>query len=142
VQAVAPPWKTGQVRIDSSKFPLLVVQWEGGVQDGNLKQFFHAMNELVARAARERQHYAVVSDGDAAFGPVQRKLIADWLAATPTAYREWDLGSYVVIHSAAARGAVTALKWLTPRLDNLNVYPTLEAATAAAREVLARMNAR
>lgn len=130
------------MRIDSRGFPLLIVHWAGRVQDAELTQFFRTMGEFVARAARERQHYAVVSDGDARFGPVQRKLIADWLATFPPELRRWDMGNYVVIEGAAARGAITALKWLTPKLDNLSVYPNLDAALAAARASLQRVNAR
>lgn len=126
------------MRIDESRFPLILISWSGQVSDAELASFFRAMDALADRAASARQHYAVVSDGDADFGPVQRKLIADWVAAMPAERARWDLGNFVVVASAWARGILTAVRWLTPKLTKVFVFSTRAEALKAAESALAQ----
>jgi hypothetical protein len=130
------------VNIDAEQFPLILVRWSGAVSEHELITFFREMDKLADRAAEARRHYAVVSQGEADFTPTQRKRLADWTAGFPEARAQWDLGNFVVLESAAARGVLTAVRWLSPKLSKVFVYPSLAQARAAAEERLAAANGR
>jgi hypothetical protein len=125
------------VRVDSSRFPLLIVEWRGAITDQELSDFFASMDALADRAANTRQHYAVLSDGEASFSAVQRHRIAAWIAGFPALRKHWDRGNYVVIASAVGRGVLTAIKWVAPALTNVYVFASREEAEQAALQAMA-----
>lgn len=124
------------MRIETELFPLIVVRWHGSVSEPELNRFFSTMDKLVNRAAEAGTPYAVVSDGEANFSPTQRKQVAAWAASFPERCTRWDRGNYVVVRSAAARGILTAVRWLSPRLSNIFVYASFDEALQAARSRL------
>jgi ferric-dicitrate binding protein FerR (iron transport regulator) len=126
------------VELDASRFPLILVHWNGHVSDEMLERFIRDCEALAERAVGEQRHYAVVSIGDSDFGPKQRKRLADWMDAMPDHRQRWDLGNHIVVHGAVARGALTAIKWLTPRLSKVFMHPDEPTAIAAALQSLAQ----
>ncbi|HEX5659299.1 MAG TPA: hypothetical protein VFX59_19025 [Polyangiales bacterium] len=128
------------MRLDPSRFPLIVVRWDGPVTDEVLETFIRDCNALADRAVSERCHYVIVSIGDSDFGPKQRKRMAAWMDAHPDYRARWDLGNHIVVHGAAARGALTAIKWLSPRLSKVFMHPDEAAALKAAQASLAQAN--
>jgi hypothetical protein len=128
------------VKLDASRFPLIVVHWSGPESDEVLEGFIRDCSALAERAVAEQRHYVIVSIGDSDFGPKQRKRLADWAETAPESRARWDLGNHIVVHGAAARGALTAIKWLTPRLSKLYMHPDEATALAAARASLAQAN--
>jgi len=129
------------VELDTSHFPLIVLRWTGSVSDEELEDLIQRCNALADRAASEQRHYAVVSIGDAHFGPKQRKRVATWMNEHPEHRARWDLGNHVVVHGSVARGALTAVKWLAPRLSKVFMHPDERTAVAAARASLSHANA-
>lgn len=125
------------MRIEADKFPLIIVRWAGPVSERELARFFTTMDGLADRAALAGTHYAVISDGEADFTAMQRKQIADWTAGFPEQRARWDLGNFVVLKSAAARGVLTAIRWLSPKLSKVFVFASFDEAQAAARERIA-----
>ncbi|MET0285811.1 MAG: hypothetical protein ABW352_15125 [Polyangiales bacterium] len=124
------------MQLDVTRFPLLLVHWNGPEADEVMERFISAYDTFAQRAVRERRHYVVVSVGDADWTPRQRKRMAAWMDAHLDGDGRWDLGSHIVLHGALARGTLTALKWLVPRFQKVFVHPDEPSALAAAQASL------
>jgi hypothetical protein len=128
------------VRIDVRRFPLIEVALGDRTRDDELAYAFETLDRCGQRALAARVHYAALVHGRGGFTPLQRKAIARELARVASAYRPWDLGSYVAVSDRAVQGTVTALQWLLPQLRVLHVHPDLAAATRAAVDALVAKN--
>jgi hypothetical protein len=89
-----------------------------------LRALFRHMSEIGERAVRGGTLHVVVAVGDEHFTAAERKLIADCMAQASREEAERVVGAFAVIESGFARGVLTALRWLAPR-----VIPVVAAAT-------------
>jgi len=67
-----------------------------------------------------------------------RKYIVDWASSLDPVSSQASLGDIVVIDSVAMRGVLTALRWVDPRLGNIQTVATPEDAWKRALERPAR----
>ena len=109
---VAPtPRKSGR-SIDESRWPLVVVTFDGDATDDEYRAY---MNERTAQLARREKH-ATILDGRTcgAMPPSQRKMQADWQREHAELVRQYTLGLAFLIQSPVLRGVLTAVLWMQP----------------------------
>jgi len=130
-----------QIVIDTRWFPLVLQHWGADVTDADLDQFFKAIDDVARRAQRQQLYYAVVCWGHATdLDMAQRRRIARWVRGQPRELRERNAGSYLLMTSAMQRGAVTALRYILPELQDVYGFATIDAAVKAALATLHTKN--
>lgn len=99
------------ITIDDSRSPLLVIRYVGIVSDDEFKRYLDEM-----KAIRSRGPGVAVLDatGSGSTPATQRKMQADWLRRNREMLRRNSLGTAFVIPSAAIRGVLTAILWISP----------------------------
>jgi hypothetical protein len=130
-----------QIELETRWFPLILQRWPADITDPDLDEFFRALDEIARRAQRQQLHYAVVvwgrsTDLDAS----RRRRIARWVRAQPPELRARNVGSFLVLASAMQRGAVTALRWILPELQDVHAFSTIGDAVKAALSALRTKN--
>lgn len=120
--------RVGAIEIDTSQYPLVVQRWHSDPTANELDQYFVYADQLADHAIATQSYYAVVVTGSLNLSATGRKYLGAWIDKVPKARRERALGSYVVISSAAIRGMLTAMRWLSHNLDD--VYPVASEAEA------------
>jgi hypothetical protein len=130
-----------RIELETRWFPLILQRWPADITDPDLDEFFRALDDIARRAQRQQLHYAVVvwgrsTDIDAS----RRRRIARWVRAQPPELRERNVGSFLVLSSAMQRGAVTALRWILPELQDVHAFSTIGDAAKAALSALRTKN--
>ena len=130
-----------RIELETRWFPLILQRWPAEVTDADLEEFFRALDEIARRAQRQHVHYAVLvwgrsTDLDAA----RRRRIARWVRAQPPELRERNTGSFLVVSSAMQRGAITALRWILPELQDVHAFSSIGDAAKAALSALRSKN--
>ncbi|MFO0694585.1 MAG: hypothetical protein U0230_13575 [Polyangiales bacterium] len=110
--------------VDRAREPLVVIRYEGGVDDSEFRAYLAQYEALVAAGRR----YTVIFDARRASVPnaVQRRMQAQFLEARAGDLSRLCLGGAFVIASPLIRGALTAILFLTPLPFEHVVVPTLE----------------
>jgi hypothetical protein len=100
--------------LDLECFPLVIMRFnKGGMTDADVDQLIAGFTELYQRRTR----YGIVGFAGglrAAPNIRQRKKLAEWENSTRHLVRAWCVATALVIDSAIARGAVTAMRWISP----------------------------
>jgi len=104
--------KMGAIQFDDTRFPLVVVTFNGTATDAEFSDYLARMSELVSRKQKNVTVFDARSSG--VVPAIQRKRQADWIAANRQGLKEYSCGSAFVISSAVVRGALTAILWLQP----------------------------
>jgi hypothetical protein len=121
-------------------FPIIVATWFGSPSERAVRGYFAWLDEMLARALRERVPIVNVTDSGLADVPTAdvRRLVAElakqWERAGATKDR---VTSCVVVDNALIRGVLRALSWLHGDMKSQQ-FATCEAALAAALDILAR----
>jgi len=102
----------GAIRVDESRFPLMVVTFEDTVDDDQFGAYLATLDAHIARRVR----CAFVMDATRAgrTSAVQRRRQADWMKENEHVLRTYSAGYAFVISSPLIRGALTAILWLQP----------------------------
>ena len=125
------------ITLDDSAYPILVQAFPAGPKtEAALRDLFRRMAEVNARALLEHTHHVVVAVGDETFTAAERKLIAECMSQAPPEEAARVVGAFAVIESGFARGVLTALKWLAPKVIPVVAAATPEEAVELARERL------
>lgn len=124
----------GSIDVNDRGFPLIVVTFEGAVDDAQFESYLGRLDALWARKARA----AILLDATrAARTPAtQRKRQAEWLKANESSLRTHCAGTAFVINSPLVRGGLTAILWLQALPSPFIVVATLTEAERWARERL------
>jgi hypothetical protein len=120
-------------------YPILVSKTDESVTEEELEVFFRRFAELADQAIRSgTRHVVIVLNDPSKFTPAARKRVAEAQARHVTPARnDVTLAAFVPIDSALARGALTAIRWVSPDLvKHVRFVPTTEAALRAALAVL------
>ncbi len=121
------------ILIESSFFPFFLTSFHGvGYSDAELGAMFEAIAATAQRAQREHTRYVSIAVGATSMSPAERKTVASLTDAMPRALSDVVLGSYVILESPVARGMLTALCWLSPRIAMVEPASSAEGAMAAA----------
>jgi hypothetical protein len=115
--------------LDLQYFPLVVMRFNpNGMSDQDVDRLIAGFSDLYRRGER----YGIVGFAGGIRGAPnirQRKKLADWENDTRHLVRAWCAATALVIDSAIARGAVTAMRWLSPA-------PSPEIVTASELEAM------
>jgi hypothetical protein len=100
------------IHVDDSALPLIVVTFEGSVDDHEFERYLARLDALWKRKARS----AIVLDATrAARTPAtQRRRQAEWMKVNDELLRTYSAGTAFVISSPLVRGGLTAILWLQP----------------------------
>jgi hypothetical protein len=126
----------GVIEIDTSQYPLLIQRWNGAPSTADLDAYFVEADEIADHAIASQTFYCVVVTGSLNIAAGGRKYLGAWIDTVPKVRRERNLGSFVVIDSAAVRGMLTALRWVSNNLDEVTPVPTEVEGIRQAKERL------
>jgi hypothetical protein len=125
------------VEVREDLWPILFIRLRGRVHEDQWIEIFHAYSRLYAR----RERYCSVVDTSQIAGlpsATSRNLIARLAKEHENQSRSWIVESNVVIVNSLARGALTAVHWLSPPVYPIYYVASCEEAFARAFSALAR----
>ncbi|WP_434047306.1 MULTISPECIES: hypothetical protein [Sorangium] len=128
------PW------VDDSESPLLIFTLPEHLDDHLFTRLHH---ELCAFCEATAEPYALVIDGRRVRGisAKQRQLVADTDRRLLHIDRIYNAGQAYVIGSALLRGALTAIRWLSPPVFPQEIFAHPGPAVLWARRALAHRRA-
>ena len=126
----------GSITVDTSRAPLLLVRFDGAVDDDGFRAYLQQLTSWLDRGER----YAIVLDARTATPPqaAQRRMQADMMKAEHVRLGKLCVGGAFVIPSPLVRGALTAILWIQPLPWEHTVVADLTTAEAWARNRLGR----
>ncbi len=122
------------IRIDESRFPLIVVTFVGSQDEADFSAYLEWMTAL----AKRRVKAVTVFDATKA-GPTsatQRARQGAWIKTNRALIQQFSCGSAFVVSSAIVRGALTAILWIAPVPGPHTIVATFEEAERWALERL------
>jgi hypothetical protein len=122
-------------------YPILLSRTDEPVTDAELDAFFTKLAMLADEGIRKGERYVVIVLNDPTkFSPAGRRKVAEMQAHYVTPRRnDVTLAAFIPIDNAFVRGAVTALRWVSPDIvKSVQFVPTVDAAL---REALATLEA-
>jgi hypothetical protein len=119
----------GSIRVDDSRFPLVLTVFEGPVNDAEFDAY---LEETTKRTISRQTRNVVIVDASAASRPPasQRKRQADWLNQHRPMLKQYNLGTVFVIANPLIRGGLTAIFWISPMPSPTTVVATYAQAEA------------
>src|SRR5689334_12238194 len=99
------------IEIDDRTYPLIIQTMRGEVSDADVEKMFAYYDAMLEKST----HHAIVvhSPREASIlTAAQRRRAAEWSKGHAEKIRKHNVGTSLVLYSAVARGAVTALNWL------------------------------
>lgn len=115
---------------------VVLVRYSGLPGDAAFERHLDQLEALLARPGRAVTIYDIA--GDARSTAIQRRRQSEWLRRNERAIERASAGTAFVLRSALARGALTAILWISPVPGEHCVVGTLEEANRWARARLAR----
>lgn len=120
------------ITINTDHYPFVLASYRGDhYSEATLGAMFAQMTDIARKSIRDGTFHVAVTLGGANMNAAQRKIVSDLLAAYPAEYMERTTGSFVIVPSAVVRGAMTALRWIAPKLVMVESVATVEEAMRA-----------
>lgn len=115
------------VQIDVEAWPLVIMRMPEALDPGAIKDWMEGIDAVLARKAR---FSAVVDTRPMKHLPnaVERRQLIEQLNRRTFAERTYNIGNGVVINSAAARAALTAINWVRPPIVKQHLVGSFPAA--------------
>lgn len=113
------------ILLDLDSYPFILQGFPRGPKtEAEIAALFDEMAVVGRRAVETGALHVVIALGDESFTAAERRIIANRMARAPADQAARVIGAFAVIESTLARGVLTALRWLAPR-----VIPVVAAAT-------------
>jgi hypothetical protein len=123
--------------VESKFYPYLLMSTRGNTHtEPELRAMLEATAAVGRTALRNGTKHVSVAIGGANMSASERKTLARLMEDFPKELLDLILGSYVIIDSPILRGALTALRWLSPKLVMIEAVSSVPAAMAAAAAAL------
>jgi len=119
----------GDIRIDTSGWPVVHVTFVGELEDAAFTRYLEAMDGLLARPGQRALIYDASQTGGIPASLRKRKT--DWLAHNRLRIAQCTLGLAFVLPNALVRGALTAILWVVPMPAPHVVVASVEQAREA-----------
>jgi hypothetical protein len=121
---------TSSVVLDSRAWPVVITTWFGTPTEVLVDRYFDQHATVLERARKNSDRIVLISDTFATERPTAtaRKRIADRTSAHAKVAQSITLASFIVIENALIRGAVTALSWIIPSMDENELVDSIETA--------------
>ena len=124
----------GSIHVNDSGFPLVVVTFEGSVEDREFDRYLAHLDTLLER---QKRSVIVLDAARATRTPAtQRRKQAEWMKENQALLRTYSVGTAFVISSPLVRGGLTAILWLQSLPTPYIVVATLAEAERWARAQL------
>jgi hypothetical protein len=128
------------ITINTDHYPFVLSSYRGdSFPEPMLVAMFEKTAKIAEKAIADGSHHVVLTLGGANMNAAQRKIVADLLVDFPAEYMERAVGSFVIVPSALVRGAMTALRWIAPKLVMVESVASIEEAV---RQGAARLRER
>jgi hypothetical protein len=117
--------------LDDQFYPILLSRFDEPVTEGELDSYFQKLVVLADEGIRRKNRYVVIVLNDpTTFSAAGRKKVAAAQARYMTPKRDdVTLAAFIPVDNPIVRGAVTALRWVSPEIaKSIHCVPTLEAA--------------
>jgi hypothetical protein len=118
--------------VESKFYPYVLMSIRG---DSNSEAEVRGMLEstmVIGRnALRAGTRHVCVTLGGTSMTPGERRMMASMMVDFPQELLALILGSFVVVENPIMRGALTALRWLSPKLVMIEPVPSVVAAMDA-----------
>jgi hypothetical protein len=125
--------------LNDTFLPVLLSSMQEPLADGELDAYFKKLVALADEGIRARSKYVVIVTSDVTkFSATGRKHVAEAQARFMTSERDdVTLAAFVPIDNVFVRGAVTALRWLSPEVvKSIRVVASPELALSEALKML------
>ncbi|APR87806.1 hypothetical protein A7982_13155 [Minicystis rosea] len=106
--------------------------------ESDYRAMMDAMAKVAQRAIERDTYHVVLTLGGAEMSAAERKYVASLLETWPKHYMDRTVGSFVVVPNAIVRGVITALRWMAPKLVNVETVATIDDAVLAGKQALFR----
>lgn len=128
------------IYLDRSRAPVIRVTLDGAVTDSAFARYLAESDQVLANG----EHYALIYDAARHFelSPKQRRLQADWVRLNEAVVGKLCVGAAFVLDTAASRGALTAILWLTKLPFEYVILKSIHEGQAWVRERLQRTGVR
>lgn len=126
--------------LNDAFYPVLLSRIEEPLALHEVEAYFKKLTSLADVGIRRRERYVVIVLSDVVkFSAAGRKQVAEVQARFLTRERnDVTLAAFVPIDNALVRGALTALRWLSPEIvQSVRIVPSLEVALHEGLELLA-----
>jgi hypothetical protein len=128
------------ITVNTEHYPFVLSSYRGDqYPEAMLRGMFAQMAEIARKSIHDGTRHVAVTLGGANMNAAQRKIVAELLAAFPAEYMDRTIGSFVIVPSAVVRGAMTALRWISPKLVQVESVATVDDAL---RDATARLRER
>jgi hypothetical protein len=138
---LAPRWIEGEaddtIVVDDTHFPVIIATWMGSPTPSAVRGYFAWLDDMLARAKRERTILVNVTDSTLAGMPSAdvRRLVADLTKAWGRQGADGLVSAHVVVDNALIRGVLRALAWLHGDMRTIQ-HATCEQALEASIDTL------
>jgi len=125
--------------LDDMFYPVLLSSMQEPLARAELDAYFSKLVVLADEGILRRRKYVVIVIGDVThFTATGRRQVADAQARFMTAERnDVTLAAFIPIDNSFVRGALTALRWLSPEVvKSVRLVPSLEIALSEALSML------
>lgn len=129
------------IALDARFPPLFITTWFGAPTTSLVDAYFERSDVLFDGAVTELRKLVLITDlGDADYADatVRRRLAEATEARQDRGHSTCILGNFVVVRSAAVRGALTAIGWLSETTRSLTLIKDMETALSRAAAILER----
>jgi hypothetical protein len=122
------------IRVEDSRWPLVVVTFDGAPSE---EEFSRYLEEMLGLLSRQERHAYVVDARRGTLLPRElRQRQGEWLRENKDEIRRHCLGTAVVINSGVLRFVLTTIYLIQAPVTPTVNFPTLEEATAWAEKQL------
>jgi hypothetical protein len=125
--------------IVDERYPSLVIAKFTGITTEKLLREYFTWYRGCLSSLRPTDKFVLIADTREVFdsSSIVRKVAAEEMSKLPGLMREHCLQSIIIVDSAAMRGILTAIGWLT-RMSNMTVAKDLSEAFALTSGILSR----
>jgi hypothetical protein len=116
------------IHIEDSRWPLVVLTFEGHPSDEDFSRYLGEMFGLLSR--QERHAYVIDARRGALLSRALRRQQGEWLKEHKAAIQRFSLGTGVVIGSGVLRFVLATIHLIQPPIAPTVILPTIEEATA------------
>lgn len=114
------------VTIETRFYPFVLMSLRGDPTESEYRTLFASVAKIARKALHENTKHVSIAVSGTVMSPSCRKLVASLMARYPEELLAPGLGSYVIVESQTIRGALVALRWISPRMVIMNTMVTEE----------------
>lgn len=118
-----------EIKVELREWPVVHVQFVGAPDEDAFRRYLEHMDDIVARPGDRVLIYD--ASETTSISATQRKMKAEWVLRNRLRIAECTRGLAFVLPNAFARGALTAILWISPMPAPYVVVGTVEQAQKA-----------